>query len=60
MQLILGLTLQDTISTFTTLEKGSFKNNLGKGGNDGNKHFLLVQKCVFVCQAKFNYLSHIL
>ena len=37
--------LYHTIWTFTILGKKPFENNMGKGENDGNQHFLLFPQC---------------
>ena len=35
-----------------TLEKKTFENNVAKGENAGNQHFLLLPHCVLPCQAE--------
>ena len=39
----------------TSCEKKPFENNMGKGENAGNQHFLLFPQCFTLPKTKFNF-----
>ena len=52
------LALYNTILTFN--DPKAFENNLGKGENAGNQHFLLFPKCFLtIPKTNFNFFMHI-